>query len=130
MADGCLLPGFAGTRAPDWILRRLAGGLGGAVLFSRNVVDAEQVAALTAELHSARPDALVAIDEEGGDVTRLESATGSSYPGNLALGVVGDVALTRAVGAAIGADLAATGINLNLAPVADVNSNPENPVIG
>src|SRR6266536_1808351 len=130
MADGCLLPGFAGTRAPDWILRRLDGGLGGAVLFSRNVADPAQVAALTAELHAARPDGLVAIDEEGGDVTRLESATGSSYPGNLALGAAGDPELTRAVAASLGAELAAAGIDLDLAPVADVNSNPDNPVFG
>jgi beta-N-acetylhexosaminidase len=130
LAEGCLLPGFAGTRAPAWVLRRLDGGLGGTVLFSRNVVDPEQVAALTAELHGARPDGLVAIDEEGGDVTRLEAATGSSYPGNLALGAAGDPELTRAVAASLGAELAAAGIDLDLAPVADVNSNPDNPVIG
>jgi beta-N-acetylhexosaminidase len=73
---------------------------------------------------------LIAIDEEGGDVTRLHAATGSAYPGNLALGAAGDPALTRSVGLAMGAELAAAGINLDLAPVADVNSNPANPVIG
>jgi beta-N-acetylhexosaminidase len=130
LAEGCLLPGFVGTRAPDWVLTRLQRGLGGAVLFARNVVDPEQVARLTAELHTARPDALVAIDEEGGDVTRMEAAAGSSYPGNLALGAAGDVQLTRAVAASLGAELAAAGIDLDLAPVADVNSNPDNPVIG
>jgi beta-N-acetylhexosaminidase len=131
LAEGCLLPGFAGTTAPGWVLRRLEGGLGGVVLYGRNVVDGPQrVAVLTARLAGARPDALVAIDEEGGDVTRLEAATGSSYPGNLALGVAGDVELTRAVAASMGAELAAAGIGLDLAPVADVNSNPENPVIG
>src|SRR5262245_54260090 len=130
LAEGCLLPGFVGTDAPDWLLRRLAGGLGGVVLFARNVVAAEQVAALTARIHGASADALVAIDEEGGDVTRLEAATGSSYPGNLALGAANDVALTRAVAASLGAELAAAGIDLDLAPVADVNSNPDNPVIG
>jgi beta-N-acetylhexosaminidase len=130
LAEGCLLPGFVGTRAPDWVLTRLQLGLGGAVLFARNVVDPEQVSRLTAELHTARPDALVAIDEEGGDVTRMEAADGSSYPGNLALGAAGDVELTRAVAASLGAELAAAGIDLDLAPVADVNSNPDNPVIG
>ncbi len=73
---------------------------------------------------------LVAIDEEGGDVTRLEAATGSSYPGNAALGAVDDVELTEQVAAAMGAELSAVGVNVNLAPVADVNTNPENPVIG
>jgi len=132
LALACLLPGFQGADGPpDWLRRQLAAGLGGVALFARNVGSPAQVAALTQALRTeAGGPLLVAIDEEGGDVTRLEAATGSSYPGNLALGVVGDVALTRAVGAAIGADLAATGINLNLAPVADVNSNPENPVIG
>ena len=73
---------------------------------------------------------MVAIDEEGGDVTRLEAATGSSYPGNGALGVVDDVELTERVAASLGAELAAVGVNLDFAPVADVNTNPRNPVIG
>ena len=85
---------------------------------------------LTAELRAEREDVLIAIDEEGGDVTRLEAATGSSYPGNAALGEVDDVALTEDVAAAMGADLVEAGVNLNLAPVADVNTNPLNPVIG
>src|SRR6185503_12265660 len=71
-----------------------------------------------------------AIDEEGGDVTRLEAATGSSYPGNAALGVVDDVELSERVATSLGAELAAVGVNLDLAPVADVNTNPQNPVIG
>src|SRR5918996_2687555 len=127
---GCLLPGFAGLEAPEWLRRRLSEGLGGVVLFARNVRDREQVAALTAALRAERPDLLVAIDEEGGDVTRLEAASGSSYPGNHALGAVDDLELTEQVAAAIGSDLAGVGINLDLAPVADVNTNPQNPVIG
>src|SRR4029077_2443011 len=67
---------------------------------------------------------------EGGDVTRLEAATGSSYPGNAALGVVDDVELSEKVAASLGAELADAGVNLDFAPVADVNSNPDNPVIG
>jgi beta-N-acetylhexosaminidase len=137
MADGlqrlalaCLLPGFEGSAPPDWLRRRVAQGLGGVVLFSRNVAGQAQLARLGAALRAERPTVLVAVDEEGGDVTRLEAATGSSYPGNLALGVAGDPALTRAVGLAIGADLAAAGINLDLAPVADLNSDPRNPVVG
>ena len=126
----CILPGFEGVRAPDWVLRRAADGLGGVILFARNFESKPQLTGLAAELHRARPGLLVCIDEEGGDVTRLEARTGSSYPGNLALGVADDVSLTRDVAAAIGAELAACGIDLNLAPVADVNSNPQNPVIG
>ena len=63
-------------------------------------------------------------------MTRLEVATGSSFPGNLALGVVDDVGVTAEVGAAIGSLCARAGVNLDLAPCADVNSNPDNPVIG
>src|SRR5262249_17475804 len=70
------------------------------------------------------------IDEEGGDVTRLEVARGSSYPGNGALGAVDDVELTERIAASIGADLAGVGVNIDFAPVADVNANPANPVIG
>jgi beta-N-acetylhexosaminidase len=130
LASACVFPGFPGYEAPDWVRRRVADGIGGVVLFSWNVRDADQVAALTAALRAERPELLVSTDEEGGDVTRLEAARGSSYPGNLALGVVDDVSLTEAVAAAIGSDLAAAGVNLDLAPVADVNTNPRNPVIG
>ena len=89
----------------------------------------QQLRELTGVLR-AEGDVLVGIDEEGGDVTRLEVATGSSYPGNAALGAIDDVELTGRVAASIGADLAEVGVNLNLAPVADVNTNPLNPVIG
>jgi beta-N-acetylhexosaminidase len=125
-----LQPGFTGTTAPDWLLRRLGEGLASVGLFGRNIASPEQLAALTAQLRAERDDVLVAIDEEGGDVTRLEVRTGSSFPGNHALGAVDDVDLTRAVAAELGRRLAACGVNLNWAPSADVNSNPSNPVIG
>ncbi len=73
---------------------------------------------------------MIAIDEEGGDVTRLEAREGSSYPGNWALGVVDDVELTRAVAGAMASDLTGAGINLDFAPVADVNTTADNPIIG
>jgi beta-N-acetylhexosaminidase len=130
LADGVLLPGFAGTAAPDWVRRRVAGGLGGVVLFARNCASAEQVAVLTAALRAERDGVVVGTDEEGGDVTRLDAAVGSPVPGAYALGVVDDPALTRAVAAAVARRLAAAGVTLNLAPVADVNSAPDNPVIG
>jgi beta-N-acetylhexosaminidase len=125
-AAACLLPGFAGLAPPDWLREWIERGLGGVVLFSRNVESRAQLEALTAELRGL----VVVIDEEGGDVTRLEHDRGSSYPGNFALGVVDDVELTERVGAAIGSDLAAVGVTLDFAPVADVNTNPRNPVIG
>ncbi|MFJ8632598.1 glycoside hydrolase family 3 protein [Streptomyces sp. NPDC093568] len=125
-----LQPGFTGTTAPDWLLRRLGEGLASVGLFGRNIASPEQLAALTAQLRAERDDVLVAIDEEGGDVTRLEVRAGSSFPGNHALGAVDDVELTREVAAELGRRLAACGVNLNWAPSADVNSNPANPVIG
>lgn len=125
-----LQPGFVGTTAPDWLLRRIGEGLTSVGLFGRNIATADQLAALTAQLRAERDDVLVAIDEEGGDVTRLEVRTGSSFPGNLALGFVDDTDLTRAVAHELGRRLAACGVDLNWAPSADVNSNPGNPVIG
>ncbi|MBC2904858.1 glycoside hydrolase family 3 protein [Streptomyces cupreus] len=125
-----LQPGFPGTTAPDWILRRLGEGLASVGLFGRNIATPEQVAALTAQLRAEREDVLVAIDEEGGDVTRLEVRTGSSFPGNHALGAVDDTDLTREVAHELGRRLAACGVNFNWAPSADINSNPANPVIG
>ncbi|WP_327719319.1 glycoside hydrolase family 3 protein [Streptomyces sp. NBC_00490] len=125
-----LQPGFTGTSAPDWLLRRLGEGLASVGLFGRNIDSPDQLAALTAQLRAERDDVLVAIDEEGGDVTRLEVRTGSSFPGNHALGAVDDVDLTREVASELGRRLAACGVNLNWAPSADVNSNPDNPVIG
>jgi beta-N-acetylhexosaminidase len=125
-----LQPGFVGTTPPEWLRRQLAEGLGSVALFSRNVTDQQQLAALTAELRRENPDILVAIDEEGGDVTRLEAGNGSSWPGNLALGAIDDPALTRDVARELGRALAECGVNYNWAPSADVNSNPGNPVIG
>jgi beta-N-acetylhexosaminidase len=129
-AAACLFPGFAGLTAPDWVLRWVERGLGGVVLFGQNIDEPRQVRELTSSLHAEREDLLVATDEEGGDVTRLEARQGSSYPGNWALGVVDDVELTEAVAASIAAELATVGVNFDFAPVADVNSNPDNPVIG
>jgi beta-N-acetylhexosaminidase len=130
LAATCIFPSFPGYEAPGWVLRRLEGGLGGICLFAYNVRDRAQLSELTATLRAVRPDLLIGIDEEGGDVTRIEVDRGSSYPGNGALGSVDDEELTGQVAAAIGADLAAVGVNLDFAPVADVNVNPANPVIG
>jgi beta-N-acetylhexosaminidase len=130
LAEAVVLPGFAGTTAPDWLRRRVADGLGGAILFGRNVVDDEQVAALTAQLRGERDGVVVGIDEEGGDVTRLDVNTGSFVPGPLALGAADDPELTTAVAAALGERLAACGVTINLAPCADLTLAAEDPIIG
>jgi beta-N-acetylhexosaminidase len=128
MSGGGLEPAAAACLFPP--LGALVDGVGGVVLFSRDIGGPEQLAELTASLRAERPDLLIAVDEEGGDVTRLEAEEGSSFPGNLALGAVDDVALTRRVGAAIGGELAAAGVNFDLAPVADVIVDPANPIVG
>ncbi|MGI5523018.1 glycoside hydrolase family 3 N-terminal domain-containing protein [Micromonospora sp. CA-259024] len=130
LALGTLLAAYPGPVPPDWAVDLLAEGLAGHTLFGTNVHNPAQVAASTAALRAGRPDVLIAIDEEGGDVTRLAHATGSPYPGNAALGAIGDVALTRRVYQAIGAELAALGVTVNLAPTVDVNTADDNPVIG
>jgi beta-N-acetylhexosaminidase len=121
-----VLPSFPGSQPPDWIRRFLAEGGRGIVLFAYNVDD---LPALAASLRAEREDVLLALDEEGGDVTRLEWREGSSYPSAAALGALDEPALTEEVAAAIAADLAAAGVNWNFAPVADVNV-AANPVIG
>ncbi|HEU4757608.1 MAG TPA: glycoside hydrolase family 3 N-terminal domain-containing protein [Agromyces sp.] len=125
-----LLPGFAGPAAPEWLLAMLGEGLGGVCLFGTNVETPAQLARLAGELRRANPDAVVAIDEEGGDVTRLFFDRGAPYPGNAVLGRIDDLELTRAVGGAVGEALAAVGCTMTFAPDADINSNPLNPVIG
>jgi beta-N-acetylhexosaminidase len=131
LADAVLIPPFAGTVAPRWVLDALWRGLAGVTLFAPNMAAGpDALTALTRTLRGAAPDLLVATDEEGGDVTRVWYDSGSPYPGNAALGAVDDVALTQRVHAAIGADLAALGINLDLAPCLDVLAAPENPVVG
>ena len=129
-ALGVLVPGFVGTTLPDWLGELLAEGMAGVWLFGHNVEDGQQVAALTAQVHGRRPEALVAADEEGGTVTRLHHRDGSPWPGAWALGVADDVALTQEVMRGLGHQLRAVGIDVTAAPDADVNTEPANPVIG
>ena len=125
-----LMPGFVGYEAPEWLLERLRNGLGGVCLFADNIDSPAQVRTLTDQLYAARPHSVVSTDEEGGDVTRLYQRSGSPFPGNAVLGRLADPELTYRVGERVGAELAAVGVGLALAPDVDVNSNPNNPVIG
>ncbi len=101
---------------------------GGVCLFARNVVDRFQLADYVEELRSlAGPELIVTLDQEGGGVVRI---TDLPYPPSaMALGAADDVELTRAVAEATGHGLRSVGVDVDLAPVADVNSNPANPVI-
>ncbi|GAB3612034.1 glycoside hydrolase family 3 protein [Humibacter ginsengisoli] len=125
-----LLPGFSGIRLPGALRDRLADGLGGVCVFGPNIVSEQQLRELNDDILSVAPHAVIAIDEEGGDVTRLNYAHGSPYPGNAVLGRLDDVSLTERVGHDVGVALRRTGCTLDFAPVIDVNSNPDNPVIG
>jgi beta-N-acetylhexosaminidase len=127
---GVLMPGFSGTELPDWLARRLRGGLASVCLYGSNVASAAQVRELTAAIRACNPRALVALDEEGGDVTRLHYDVGSPSPGNAWLGRLDDESATERVAAGIAGELHDAGCNLNLAPCADVNANADNPVIG
>jgi beta-N-acetylhexosaminidase len=116
--------------------------LGGVVLFDydvpddspvRNIESPVQVQALTASLQAAAPGLplLVAIDQEGGIIRRLKESFG--FPPTVSAQTLGDkddLAYTREQAALLAKTLAAAGINLNLAPVVDLNTNPDNPIIG
>jgi beta-N-acetylhexosaminidase len=125
-----LLPGFAGTSLPDALRARLADGLGGVCIFGSNIASASGLRDLNESILSANPLAVIAIDEEAGDVTRLDYALGSPYPGNAVLGRLDDTATTERVAVHVGGDLRAVSCTLDFAPDVDVNSNPDNPVIG
>lgn len=135
--------GFRGLEASetDWVRTAIAHeGLGGVILFdrdgksggARNVASPEQVARLVADLRALDPprELIVAIDQEGGRVTRLSPAYGfPAVKSQAAIGNDGDTAVRRWADG-LAATLAGAGINLNLAPVVDLNLNPDNPAIG
>jgi beta-N-acetylhexosaminidase len=131
-AASLLCVGFHGKTPSAEVLELIARGVSGVILFSRNVESAEQVAELTAALKraAARP-LLVAIDQEGGRVARLRAPQGfTELPPMRAIGAVGDDRLAFEVGALLGRELRAVGIDQDYAPVVDVDTNPGNPVIG
>ncbi len=130
------LVGFDGKAASadvKHLIRDL--GVGGVVLFARNVDGPEQVADLVRELQGVARDSghalplAIAVDQEGGRVQRLR-APWTVWPPLRAVGRLGSEDHARRMGAALAAELAACGIRWNLAPVLDVDTNPKNPVIG
>ena len=131
-----LVAGFSGTTPSPEIIDLIRNyRIGGIILFSRNVQDAQQVLELTHNLQMIAKTAghpaplLIAIDQENGIVQRLGQGT-TLFPGNMALGAIGSEQIAYDVAQATGRELKALGINMNLAPVVDVNNNPANPVIG
>jgi len=109
-------------------------GVGGVILFDKNVASPRQVAVLTNTLQEVaaaakRPPLLVSADQEGGPVVRLrEGAT--HFPSAMAFGAAASEAFVASAAGVTARELRAVGIRMNLAPVLDVNNNPANPVIG
>ena len=108
--------------------------VGGVVLFRhKNMGSLAELRALTSALQEAasrsgQPPLLIAADQEAGQLMAVGQAT--PFPGNMALGAARSERLAYRVGRAMGRELAALGINVDFAPVCDVNNNPRNPVIG
>jgi beta-N-acetylhexosaminidase len=131
-----MIVGFKGKKVTPEIKKLISEHhVGGVILFGRNIGTTEEVLALTTELQQVAKDAghekplLICIDQENGVVRRLgEGAT--IFPGSMLLGATGRSENAYITGLLTGRELKALGINWNLAPVLDVNNNPENPVIG
>src|SRR6185503_8116431 len=127
-----LIAGFNGEQIPTE-LKAIARdtGLGGVILFARNIAEPEQVAEMSYEAAQLVPDLplWVSVDQEGGRVARLK-APFTEWPPMATLGRSGDPTLAERFARALGLELAAVGITLDYAPVLDVHTNPKNPVIG
>jgi len=128
-----LFAGFEGTEPPADLAQLVAQGrIGGVVLFSRNVRDPRQLRSLVDALHECAPaerPLSVAIDQEGGRVQRLREPW-TEWPPMRRVGERDRTGETRALGRALARELADLRIDLDFAPVVDVDTNPSNPVIG
>ena len=123
-------PGFGGAVVPEWIKPWLENGLGSVTLFASNTPNFETASNLISEIRSYNPDVLIAIDEEGGDVTRLFVREGSRYPTPALLGQCDDEDLTFRSYSSMGAVLRSLGVDITYAPVADVVAYENNPIVG
>lgn len=126
----CFMVGFQGTE-PDPELDAMLDedSVGGVILFTRNGQHATELAARCARVRARCPEALIAMDQEGGAVLRVQAGA-SELPAAMALGAAGDPELAARVGEVAGRELVAMGADLNLAPVLDVNRVEQNPGIG
>ncbi len=105
----------------------------GMILYAQNIVNNSQTYDLIQQIQEAnaiegRPGLLIAVDQEGGRVVRLEE--GTTTPGNMALGAINNLQVTEQMASIIASEISALGFNVDFAPVVDVNNNPNNPVIG
>jgi beta-N-acetylhexosaminidase len=121
--------GFYGQGVTDDLRGLLARGVGGVILFSRNVGTPAEVLELNRDIKRAagRP-LLLAVDQEGGQVARLRRGF-TELPPLRAVGAAGSAELARELGRLIGRELRAVGFDMNYAPVLDIDTNPQNPII-
>lgn len=131
LAAGLFVVGFPGTTPDDEVKRLIDAGVGGVILFKRNVGTPEQTLQLVTSLkqHAGRL-LLAAVDQEGGRVARLRGAPFTSLPPMRELGRTRDAALLERVGRLLAYETRACGFDWDFAPVLDVDTNPANPVIG
>lgn len=139
-AASCVFVGIAGQTPSPEELELVKRGVGGVILFARNVQEPAQVADLSRHLKSVAPGPLlVCIDQEGGRVQRLKPPFWTGWPSMRRLGELDEqggvlglngTAIAEKVGRLMARELSACGIDLDFAPVVDVDTNPLNPVIG
>lgn len=128
---GHMMIGLPGLEVPDYLSSLVEKGLRSVCIYGENVESETQLTNYVSKLRAVMGDrAIISIDEEGGEVTRVDYRTGSKFAGNGFLGRLGNLELTARDARLIAERLNRIGINLNLAPVADVNLEPANPVIG
>jgi len=127
-----MMIGIAGTSLTqeliDWIQEYRPGGV---ILFSRNLVDPEQIANLTNALQEATPGPplFIAIDQEGGRVSRLPQGF-TIFPAAATVAACQSPDVVYSTAEVTARELRAVGINMNMAPVLDINTNASNPIIG
>lgn len=131
-----LMIGLSGQQADSLTYHRIVNqNIGGFIFLGHNTAGPEQVRSFTADLQRiALEDGpgiplFLAWNEEGGTVSRRLAGM-THFPSSMALGAVNDPDLVYAVGRAVGLEMLSLGLNMNYAPVLDVNTHPANPVIG
>jgi beta-N-acetylhexosaminidase len=130
LARGVIGVGFPGSTIDEVPLQALRDFRPGAfIIFARNVGTTDELRALVAALREiGDPPPLIAVDQEGGRVERLQHGV-AQLPPAMAVGATGDVSLAERLGTLLGRDLARLGFNVDLAPVADLSLQPRSTVI-
>jgi beta-N-acetylhexosaminidase len=121
--------GFHGKSVTEDLKRLITRGVGGVIVFKRNVGEPAELLELNRDIkRTAGRPLVLAVDQEGGQVARLRQGF-TEIPPMRAVGATGSAALARDLGKVIGRELRAVGFDMNYAPVLDIDTNPENPII-